>query len=414
MTTQQDDPVVVTGIGVVSAFGWNAEALWQGLVTGKSAIAPAKQFDTVGHRTVLASEVPAPPSELIETNGGGRLSAADRFAVSASREAARRAGLALPCLDHPQRNIGVYFGGSTAGMAEGERFFRDLVGEKNHPRLADLLSQPLNGPGDAVARCLGVVGPVVSISSACSSGTLAVGEALCALRDDEVDIAIAGGADSLCQLTYAGFNALRAVDERPCAPFRKERAGLNLGEGAGVLVLEKRSHATQRGAEILGGLLGAGASCDAHHMTAPSPDGQGAASAMLGAIKDADVSPASVSFVNAHGTGTPLNDASEYQALRTVFEEQTGQIPVTSTKGAVGHLLGSAGALEAVATVLCLQHQLVHPTAGSGNLDPDAAVDLVVDEPRPLGATASALSVNLAFGGANAAVLLASPWLILK
>ena len=248
----------------------------------------------------------------------------------------------------------------------------------------------------------------MTVSSACASGTLALREAAAALRSGEIDVAIAGGADSLCQLTYSGFNSLRAVDETPCRPFRKQRSGLSLGEGAGVLILESLEHARARGARILAVLLGAGASCDAHHMTAPRPDGEGAALAIRDALDDAGIAPWQVAFVNAHGTGTPLNDASEAQAFETVFGGRDTPLPVTSSKGAIGHLLGSAGAIEAVATVLCLMEGVVHPTAGAGDLDEEARVDLVLGHARELPPASVGLSVNLAFGGSNAAALFAA------
>jgi 3-oxoacyl-[acyl-carrier-protein] synthase II len=296
-------------------------------------------------------------------------------------------------------------------MQEGERFFASLLGDPNATkrtpkRLALMASHPLDGPAAAVARALDVDGPVETVSSACASGALALGMALRAVRRGEVEYAIAGGSDALCLLTYSGFNALRAVDSSPTRPFRADRAGLSLGEGAGALVLEPLERALARGARPLAELLGAGASCDAHHMTAPHPQGRGAAQAIRAALRDAALDPDVVSFVNAHGTGTPQNDTSEWQALLEVFGDRAGVLPVTSTKAAVGHLLGSAGALEAVATVLCLRHRSLHSTFGAGAVDPECPVDLVVGAPRQLEDHAIALSTSLAFGGANAAVVL--------
>ncbi len=394
--------VVVTGVGAVSAFGWGRELLWRGLVSGLTTVGRPQRFDVGGQRTDLASEVPEAPSSVSSRVAGWhRLSQADRFAVVSAGEAVAQAGIAslLP-------SAGLYFGGSTAGMAEGERFVRALLENAPRPPLQWTASQTLNNPGDAVARSLGIGGPVLSLSSACASGALAIGAAVAALRSGEVEVAVAGGSDSLCQLTYSGFNALRAVDSEPCRPFRRDRAGLSLGEGAAVLVLETREHASRRGARPLAELLGAGASCDAFHMTAPDPDGRGAAAAIVAALADAGLEPNAIDFVNAHGTGTPHNDAAEWQAMLTVFGARAGTVPVTSTKGAIGHLLGSAGAIEAVATVLCLSARTIHPTPGEGEVDPIAPVELV-RRPRPIAAAARALSTNLAFGGANAALVLA-------
>ncbi len=390
--------VVVTGVGAVSPFGWGRQVLWQGLRSGRSGVRRPVALDTRGHRTREAGEVPAPDVDVPSDPG---LSRADRFAVFAAREAVQQAfGGDVPV------HAGLYFGGSTAGMLEGERFFRALL-ENSPSHLRDLASHQLNGPGDAVARALGLQGPVESVSSACASGALALGDALDALRCGEVDVALAGGADGLCQLTYAGFNALRAVDPEHCRPFRAARAGLNLGEGAGVLVLETNEGALERGARPLATLLGAGASCDAHHMTAPHPGGEGAARAIRQALQDGEVAADEVSFVNAHGTGTPLNDSSEAAALVDVFGAEA--LPVTSPKGAIGHFLGAAGAVEAVVSVMAALHGEVPPTHGEGAVDEACLVDLVRDGARALDAPGPSVSTNFAFGGANAAVLLGPP-----
>ena len=390
--------VVVTGLGSVSAFGWGVEALRRGLASGRTAVARPRRFDVSGQRTEVAGEVPEGESE---PTSGEPLSRADRFAVAAAEEAWRGAGL-----EGAERLTGVYFGSSTGGMAEGEEFMRRLLdGASTAGCLTLLASHQMNCPGDAVARRLGANGPVRTLSSACSSGAMAIGAALDALRAGEVEVAVAGGSDSLCDLTYAGFNALRAVDAEPCRPFRRERRGLSLGEGAGVLVLETAAGAYARGARPLARLLGGGSSCDAHHMTAPHPEGEGAALAMRRSLVDAGAGPEAVSFVNAHGTGTPHNDRSENRAVHAVFGERGGRIPVTSVKGAIGHLLGSAGAIEAVATVLALSERSVAPTAGEGELDPELDLDVVVGEARALDGAGLGLSTSLAFGGANAALL---------
>lgn len=408
--------IVVTGLGAVSTWGWGTETLWSGLTSNRSGIGEPVRFDTRGHRTRIVGEAPQPPEEIPASLPRWRhYSQADRFAVSAALEACRQAGLLPGWPDSPPTlgtGAGVFFGGSTAGMAEGEDYYRHLLDEDDgSPRIAVLASHQLNSPGDEVARFLGVSGPVRSFTAACASGALAIGAALDALRAGEIDVAVAGGADSLCQLTYAGFNSLRAVDARPCRPFRQNRAGLSLGEGAGILVLEAAERATARGARPLAELLGAGASCDAHHMTAPHPRGAGAARAIERALKDAPLEADSIDFINAHGTATPHNDVAEWAAVEKVFGERAPSIPLTSTKGSVGHLLGASGAIEAVATVQCLVAGMVHPTPGEGDLDEACAVDLVRDEGRPLAETTDgepirAVSTSFGFGGANAALIL--------
>jgi 3-oxoacyl-[acyl-carrier-protein] synthase II len=291
-------------------------------------------------------------------------------------------------------------------MLEGEWFYEAHIHRgARHARRGLVSSQQFNGPGDAVARALGVGGQVETISSACASAAMAIGSALRALRRGDVEVALAGGSDALCQLTYAGFNALRSVDEAPSRPFRRDRLGLSLGEGAGVLVLETMAHAAERGARPIVRLAGEAATCDAHHMTAPHPEGSGASDAILLALADASLEPPDVDFVNAHGTGTPLNDASEGAALKVVFGDLVGAVPVTSTKALIGHLLGSAGAVEAVATVLCLARREVHPMPDNGEFDAELGLDLVLGRPRPLARASCAISTSLAFGGANAVLV---------
>lgn len=406
--------VAVSGIGAVSGLGWGVEPLWDGLRAGRCAIGSFRRFDHALHRTHVAAEAAEAPADLARFPGWDRLSLADRFALAAAVEAVRQAGLPLPLGGDAE--AGVFFGSSTGGMWEAEGFFRDFVTDRRRSRLRDLASHQVNAPGDALARLLRVTGPVRTVSSACASGALALGAALEAVRSGQVDVALAGGSDSLCQLTYAGFNALRSVDESPCRPFRAGRAGMSFGEGAAVLVLEPLERVLARGATPLAILEGAGASCDAHHMTAPDPSGAGAAAALEAALRDAGRAPAEIDFVNAHATGTPLNDAAEWNALQRVFGERAAEIPVTATKALLGHLLGTSGAIEAVATVLCLRHGELHPVPDCERPAlPDAAEDaepaepvpalLVLDHPLPLPEARAAVSTSLAFGGSNAALV---------
>jgi 3-oxoacyl-[acyl-carrier-protein] synthase II len=395
--------VAVSGVGAVCGLGWGAAALWEGLRAGRSGIGPFHRFDNTPHRTHLAAEADGPPPELARAvPGWRRLSIADRFALFAAREAVEQAGLGIPL---GEEDAGVFFGSSTGGMFESELFFQEFLRDRGG-RVSALVSQQVNGPGDAVARHLGVTGPVETLSSACASGALALGVALEAVRSGEVEVAIVGGSDSLCQLTYAGFNALRSVDEVPCRPFRAGRAGMSFGEGAAVLVLEPLARVLARGAEPLAVLAGAGASCDAHHMTAPDPSGRGAAAALSAALADSGLPASAIDFVNVHGTGTPLNDAAEWNALRQVFGERAVEIPLVATKALVGHLLGCSGSLEAVATILCLRHGELHPVPGDGEpADPDLPVSLVVDTPLAFPDARAAVSTSLAFGGSNAALV---------
>jgi 3-oxoacyl-[acyl-carrier-protein] synthase II len=397
--------VVVTGMGAVSAVGWGVESLWTALRAGRSGIAEFSRFDHSQQRTHVAGEVPSgPPSTFSSRSGWSQLSLSERFGLFAALEAANQA-----CLEAPLDacTAGVFFGTSTGGLPEAEQFIEESAGRRS--RLSLMASHPLDSPGNAVARSLGVTGPVRTVSSACASAGLALEDAFRAVRDGEVDVAIAGGADSLCKITYAGFNSLRAVDEKPCAPFREGRAGMSLGEGGAALVLEPLDRALERGATPLAEILGAGTSCDAHHMTAPHPEGIGAAAALRRALAESRTTADEVKLINAHGTGTALNDASESVAFGAIFGNRSSRIALTATKSIVGHLLGCAGAIEAVATVLCLRAREAHPAAGGGRVDPALPVDLVLGAPRALSDEGVAVSINLSFGGANVAVVFA-PW----
>jgi 3-oxoacyl-[acyl-carrier-protein] synthase II len=395
--------VVVTGTGAVTGFGWGAAPLFEALARGARAFRAIGRFDAARHRTHLAAEVPAAgrPARLEE------LPHADAFAVFAVEEALATAGLAGERLGG---DAGVYFASSTGNMAEAERFFAELLASGGRRVRSGLLaSQPCSGPAEAVARRTGACGPSETVSAACASGAMSVARALDALRLGECALALAGGSDSLCQLTYGGFNALRAVDPGMTRPFREGREGLSMGEGAGALVLETLEHARARGATPLAILAGAGVSCDAAHMTAPHPEGAGAVRAMRDALADAGLRPEEIDFVNLHGTGTPLNDAAEWAALVALFGARAREIPVASTKALIGHLLGSAGAVEAVVTIGALRQGSLHATPGGGPPaeppSPSTPVRIGLDAPLPLPGARYAMSVNFGFGGSNAALV---------
>lgn len=401
--------VVVTGLGAVSPHGRGVSRLWEGLRSNLQAIRELDLFDASKHRTQLAGQVAAEDVELCGAFAPGvrRFTRTDRFAVEAAREALMQAGL----LDTEElASAGLFLGSSTGGMFEGEQVYLDLLNNAGRGevsvRISRLADQPVCAPADAIVRTFGLHGPSETCATACAAATMSLEVALMSLRSGEVEVALAGGADGLCEMTYGGFNSLRAVSPAATRPFRQNREGLSLGEGAGLLVLETEPHARKRGATILGELAGTGTSCDAHHMTAPHPDGLGARLAMERALSDARVEASEIDFVNAHGTGTPHNDAAEWQALCAIFGERAAHLPVTSTKGSVGHLLGACGGLEAVVTMMCLSAGEVHPTPGGGVVDPECPVNLVQDEPLLLSNARTALSLNLAFGGANAAVIL--------
>lgn len=394
---------MVSGVGVVSAWGWGVAPFRSAVAQGGSAIGPFTRFEHANYPTHVAAQVPNRAIRPRRSRSARGLTHADRFAVAAADEALAAAG--LPAVD-TDRRTGVFFGGSTGGMFECEEFYRRWRRRclDRAPRHL-LAAQPVSRPAEAVARSLRVSGPVETVSSACASAALAIGVALEALRAGEVQLALAGGSDSLCRITFGGFNTLRAIDERPCRPFRADRAGMSLGEGSAVLVLESLESARGRGARPLVELCGAGASADAHHMTAPDPGGNGASLAIRRALRDAAREPGDVDLINAHGTGTPLNDIAEYRALERVFGDRAREIPLAVTKGSVGHLLGGAGAIEAAATVHALLEQRLQPVPGQGPVEPRAPVQLPREAvPAELEV---ALSLNLGFGGCNAALVFA-------
>jgi 3-oxoacyl-[acyl-carrier-protein] synthase II len=397
--------VAITGLGAVSSCGIGIDALWAGLLGARSFVGPIGRFDHRKHRTHQAAEVPLENWPTITVPVPHSSSQCDRFALWACDEALKMSGLS----HFGQSTVGVAFGSSTGGMLEAERWYASgLQDRKRYSRIGALASQQTNAPGDLVARAFAANGPVVTLSSACASATLALCVALDLLRSGEADVMLAGGADSLCQLTFAGFNALRSVDPHSTRPFRLDRAGLSIGEGGAVLVLERLEHAEARGARPLALLSGAGASCDAHHMTAPEPSGAGAARAIRAALQDAQLPAAAIDFVNAHATGTPHNDAAEWNAMVEVFGDRAANLPITATKATLGHFLGSAGAIEAVATVLTLRNRVLHPAPGGGELDPACPALLIRDVPRSAPWLRHAISTNLAFGGSNAAVVISS------
>lgn len=403
---------VISGIGAVSPYGIGLPALWDGLCSGSAALGPVTLFPVAGHRTTIAGQVP------LGARDGSRAGAsapeccaaraqetrADRMAALAAREAVHAARLATSGL--PPRT-GVFFGSSAAGMYEGERFYADLRGRgAGRPRVQRIVGQPNGSPAEAVAREFRIGGPVECVASACAASTMAVESALASLRAGEVDCALVGGTDALCELTFGGFNSLRAMSPEPCQPFRSHRQGLNLGEGAAWFVLEDSVAAAARGAAALAEVAGAASSCDAHHMTAPDPAGGGAARAMAGALLDACESAETVDFLSAHGTGTTHNDAAEWRAIAAVFGARAATLPVCAIKASVGHLLGACGALELAAAVCSLQTGILPPAPSGGAVDPDCPVDLVLGSSRRLHRARLALSVNLAFGGMNSAVVL--------
>jgi 3-oxoacyl-[acyl-carrier-protein] synthase II len=397
--------VAVTGIGLMSALGTTRETVWSGLLAGQCGITDVTLFDTVGYRSRKAAEIPAYDQDpAFSGKAWQRLSRSDQIAVIASREALSDSGLLDTTM--PADRMGVIFGSGTADLMRNEEWFADMRrrGIRRAPP-SKIVGHFANTPGDVVASCFGFEGLKSSVLSACSSGTVAVGYAAEAIAWGQLDVALAGASDVLCRLTFSGFNALRLVDKEPCRPFCRSRQGMNLGEAAAVLVLEDMEGARRRGANIYAEVAGYGVRCEAHHPTAPEPEGKAVAALIEDALRAARISAGAVDHVNAHGTATPQNDQAEARGMRLAFGERAARIPVTSIKSMVGHCLAAAGAIEAATLALSIARGVVPPTVNFREPDPECNVDVVANEARRT-TISCGISTSLAFGGNDAAVVL--------
>ncbi len=387
--------IAITGLGVICAIGKNKDEVWTSIRESRSGIGKLTRFPGETFPTDTAAEVVANLELPITHRDAKRMSRTDLLGIIATNEALEQASEKSRL---PLERAVVSTGTSTGGLLEGEDFFfRRLVRGRNRARASRVLQQPTSGPSDAIARAFRIGGGVISNATACASAGAAIGMAMDYLRSRHADVAIAGGSDALCRLTYSGFNVLQAVDPSPCAPFSAERKGITLGEGAAYLVLERWDDAVARGATILCELVDYGASCDAHHPTAPHDEGRGAEAAMRQATGDGT----QVDYVNAHGTGTLLNDSAETKAIAAAVGTST---PVSSSKSYFGHTLGASGAVEAAVTVLALQNQLAPPTLRLSAAAADCTLDYIPHTPRPMAMT-NALSNTFGFGGSNVSLL---------
>ena len=421
--------VVVTGLGVVSPNGIGKEAFWSACVEGASGVGPIRSFDASGHPVRVAAEVPdfdinpfVPPEYRKSLKIMGR---ASRFGVAASVMALRDAGLEGARLD-PTR-LGVVMGAGLvpidlpdlapvlARAVDGEgRFQPSLLGERGRDALFPLwlLKYLPNMTAAHVSMVCRAQGPNSTITTACAAGTQAVGEAFRLIGRDDADLCLAGGADSrmdpLLLLAYRALGALSPSTRPPAEvsrPFDADRDGFVLGEGAGMLLLEELEHARRRGAPIYAEVLGLGTSFDAYAVTKPDPEAGGAARSMSWALREARVDPHDVDYINAHGTSTRLNDLMETTAVKRVFGEGASALPLSSIKSMIGHLIGAAGAVEAVALALTLQRGVLPPTINLRRRDPACDLDYVPNTAREY-PVRTALSTSFGFGGQNAALVM--------
>lgn len=395
--------VWITGIGLVTALGPDRETTWRRLVAGESGIRALALFDPAGYRIAIAAQVD--DTALPPLGVPRHSSRATRFALTAATEALSDAGLPL---DGETRGWALVMGGGAAGLFETEGFIARRLRKGPRARgLGEFLELLQDSPTDRLAARFGLGGPRLTVTTACSSSTLAVGMAAEMIVDGLAPVALAGGSDAICRLTYAGFNSLRAVDAAPCRPFDRTRQGLTIGEGAAVLVLEDAERARARGARAYARVLGYGATNDAFHITQPEPSGEAWARTVHAALEDAGLRADEIDYINAHGTATEQNDAAECAAYQRVFGDRLAALPVSSVKGALGHCLCGAGGIEAAVTALAIARQTVPPTANFREPDPACPVDPVPGRGRSH-IIRNAISSSFAFGGNSGVVVLGS------
>ena len=403
--------VVVTGMGAITPIGNDVESFWRSLKEKKVGIGQISTFDTTDYKVKLAAEVKDfDAKEYMDVKASKRMERFSQFAVAAAKEALEDSGLSLEKED-PYR-IGVCVGSGIGSLQSMEKEHKKLL-EKGPGRINPLLVPMMicNMAAGNVAIQFGLKGKCFNVVTACATGTHSIGEAFRSIQYGEADVMVAGGTESsITPLGVAGFTALTALSTsqnplRASIPFDKERNGFVMGEGAGIVVLESLEHAKARGARIYAELVGYGATCDAYHITSPAEDGSGAAKAMEMAMKDGNVNPEEIDYINAHGTSTHHNDLFETKAMKLALKEHAYQVPINSTKSMIGHLLGAAGAVEFITCVKEMEESFVHVTRGLQNPDEELDLDYVQGEGVSLDLT-YALSNSLGFGGHNASILI--------
>lgn len=395
--------VVITGAGIITALGvgWRKNA--EGFRLGKNAVRPVTLFDVSRQRVKMAAQIDLPdalPATRLSLRQIRRMDRATRLLILAAHEAWQQSGW------EPSEDLPLVLGTTSGGMSLGEAYYRQAISTPaDHRRQATRVQhyQAQRQAAD-ILNAFGFSGPLTIIANACASGANSIGHAWDLLRRGRVRRALTGGYDALSQMVFAGFDSLQALSPTQCRPFDAHRDGLALGEGAAVLALETLDDARKRNAEILGEIVGYGAATDAHHLTQPHPNGDAALASMSAACASANITPEQINYINAHGTGTPLNDSAEAAAINRWAGDSAKKIPVSSTKSSIGHLLGAAGSVEAVICLMTLREQWLPPTATLQNPEPVCAFPLVQ---KPTDAKVDyALTNSFGFGGANATLIL--------
>ena len=402
--------VVVTGMGAVTPIGNNVEEYWNSLKNGKSGIDYIKNIDTSTIDVKIGAEVKDfYPEEVIPKKEVRRLDKFSQFVLYAADEAIKSSGLDIENIN--SKRFGVYVGSGIGGFMTMESETEKIaIGKSKRVSPFFVPMTIINLGAGNIAIKYGAKGPCTSMVTACATGNNNIGEAFRLIKDGYADVMLAGSGEApITKMGVAGFASMKALNSnndisRASIPFDKDRSGFVIGEGGAVLVLESEEHAVSRGAKILAEIVGYGSTCDAYHITCPHPEGEGAADAMIEAIEEAGIERNEVSYINAHGTSTPLNDKYETYAIKRVFNDYAYNIPVSSTKSMTGHLLGGAGSIEAVACIKALQEGFIPPTIGLENVDEELDLDYVPNKGREK-ELKYVLSNSLGFGGHNATLL---------
>ncbi len=403
--------VVVTGMGVISPIGLTVSDMWEALISGKSGVNYISHFDPAPFETRFAAEVKDfNPMAYVNRREAHRMDRFAQFAVAASLQAVEAAGLTID--NSNAEEAGVIIGNSVCGLLEVAEQLK-ILSEDGPRRISPILAPTMTGDAAPVqvSLMLGAKGPSYSPSSACSSSSDSIGHAYETIRHGETKIMVAGGTEApIMPICIAAFNAARALSTKnsepqsACRPFDARRDGFVLGEGAAIIVLEDLSYALERGAPILAEIIGYSATSDAFHITQPSPNGEGATKSLSLALKRAGVSPDEVDYINAHGSATVLNDKTETHAIKSVFGEFAYRIPISASKSMTGHLLGAAGAIEAIMCILAINHGIIPPTLNLTHPDPECDLDYVPNKARPVEVT-TAISNSFGFGGHNSTLI---------
>ena len=405
-----DRRVVITGMGVISPIGTGLVTFWDNLIAGNSGIRKIDRFDVSAYPCQIAAMVDFDPSAEIDRREARKMDRFCQFAVVTAREAFKDAGLNGSF--NPDRS-GVLIGTGIGGMETYDRETRVLI-DRGPSRVSPFFIPMMiaNMASGQVSIDLGLKGPINTVVTACATATNAIGDAFRIVERGDADVMICGGTEApITPLALAGFSAMKALSTqndlgpRACRPFDARRDGFIMGEGAGVLVLEERDHAMQRGARIYAEIVGYGMSSDAYHITAPAPEGEGAARAMRAALASAHLEPKDVDYINAHGTSTPANDVNETKAVKSVLGEHASVVMVSSVKSMIGHLLGASGAVETIATAMALESGIVPPTINYEEKDPECDLDYVPNKARKAPIEV-ALKNSFGFGGQNACLCL--------